>query len=69
MKNCNYNLLKVLHGKLDNVWRIEKHYLGDAGGLDCDCGNILKNIVDDDRKHIAQLEKELARHISDKTFS
>ncbi len=63
MKNVNYNLLKVLHGKLDNVWRIEKHYVRDATKGCKKCQTILKKIWSDDQKHIAALRTELATHV------
>jgi len=67
MKNVNYNLLKVLHGKLDNAWRIEKHYLRDAAKGCTRCRTILKRIWTDDKRTIEALRVELAAHVkSDK---
>lgn len=62
MKNFNYNLLKLLHGQLDNVWRIEKHYLQDANDLSCDCKKVLEEIKKDGEKHIAMLLEEIGKH-------
>jgi len=67
MKNVNYNVLKVLHTELDNLWRIEKHYLKDAKKSRCDCPKILKVIQKDAKRHIDMLRRELgAHHKSDK---
>jgi len=68
MKNVNYNLIKVLLGKLDDVWRVEKHYLNDVKGMKCNCSKILKKIWQDDEKHIAMLRKEIASHVVRKKF-
>lgn len=62
MKNANYNLVKLLHEALDNAWRIEKHYLGDAGGAGCACPGVLKQLHQDYQKHIEMLKAELAEH-------
>jgi hypothetical protein len=62
MKNYNYNLLKLLHSYLDNVWRIEKHYLHDAQDLPCDCKKILEEIKADGEKNISILRKEIEKH-------
>jgi hypothetical protein len=62
MKNANYNVLKLLHLTLDNLWRIEKHYLKDARGAKCDCGRMLKTMHGDLKRHAEALKKELARH-------
>ncbi len=69
MKNHNYNLVKMLLTKLDDSWRVERHYAGDAEKSGCkQCQAILKKIMDDDAKHVAMLREELARHIQGKTF-
>jgi hypothetical protein len=63
MKNYNYNLIKMLHCKLDDLWRIEKHYLGDAEGLDCDCAKVLEEIRSDSERHIKMLKEEIKKHL------
>lgn len=62
MKNVNYNVLKVLHTELDNLWRIEKHYLKDAKKCRCGCSKLLKEIQKDAKRHIDMLRKELGAH-------
>lgn len=69
MRNANYNLVKLLLNKLDDSWRVEKHYEKDAREMSCkDCQKILKRILDVDKKHIEMLRKELAKHIKAKKF-
>lgn len=62
MKNINYNVLKLLHNQLDDLWRIEKHYLKDAKGAKCGCLKILSSLRSDFKKNIEALKKELAKH-------
>jgi len=60
MKNLHYDLIKLLHGKLDDAWRIEKHYLADA---DCDeCREMFEKLLAADREQIEMLSRELKRH-------
>ncbi len=63
MKNTNYNVLKLLHGTLDNLWRIEKHYLKDAKGGTCNCGKLLKQMQKDLTKQADALRAELSAHM------
>ncbi|MCK4858896.1 MAG: hypothetical protein KAT58_13060 [candidate division Zixibacteria bacterium] len=69
MKNANYNLVKLLLAKLDDAWRVEQHYLKDAEDHDCaTCQELLKTILNGDRKHIEALRQELAKHIKEDGF-
>ncbi len=68
MKNYNYNLVKLLHNALDNVWRIEKHYRKDANDLDCQCKEILEKIREDNQKHAEMLIAEMEAHSSKQDF-
>jgi len=69
MKNANYNLVKLLLNKLDDTWRVEKHYSKDAKSMSCkDCQAILGKILDADRRHVEMLRKELSKHIKTKQF-
>jgi hypothetical protein len=64
MKNANYNLIKMLLAKLDDTWRIEKHYAKDAQESACtSCQDVLKKIHEADMKHVDMLRKELAKHV------
>lgn len=63
MKNCSYNLVKLLLSALDNSWRIDKHYMEDAGCSGCKkCKEILKRIKKDNDEHAEMLREELKDH-------
>ncbi|MDD5251830.1 MAG: hypothetical protein PHT12_04330 [Patescibacteria group bacterium] len=69
MKNTNYNLVKMLLGKLDDGWRVERHYAGDATKSGCkSCAALLKKILADDKRHAKMLRDELAKHVRNKKF-
>ena len=69
MRNFNYNLIKMLHGKLDDLWRIEKFYLRDAkASKSKSCEKMLEVMHQDIKKHIAMLQKEIGRHVGNKKF-
>lgn len=59
MKNINYDLLKLLHTKLDTVWRLEKHYIEDADKVKSHSLDAMKQMLEDDKKHIAMLNEEI----------
>lgn len=63
MKNANYNAIKLLHLTLDNLWHIEQHYLNDAEGLSCKCGELLSELQTDLQKHVELLKGELGEHL------
>jgi protein-arginine kinase activator protein McsA len=70
MKNANYNLVKMLLAKLDDVWRIEQHYAKDAVEHGCDrCEALLTEILKTDKEHIEALRQELAKHIKADEFA
>jgi len=70
MKNINYNLIKLLHGKLDDLWRIEKFYLKDAQKAKCgNCQKILKEIQKGTKRHLEILVKEIGSHYQKKKFN
>jgi len=62
MKNINYNVLKLLHNQLDDLWRIERHYLKDAKGTRCSCSKLLQSMQKDMKRNIEALKKELVKH-------
>lgn len=69
MKNINYDLLKMLHSKLDNVWRIEKHYLKDAEETKCQhCIETWKKILEDEKKHVEMLKNKIEKKIVENKF-
>ena len=69
MKNFNYNLVKMLHAKLDDLWRIEKFYLKDAmKSKSKSCEKLFKEMQKDLKKEVKLLQQEIARHVSHKQF-
>ena len=69
MKNANYNLVKMLLAKLDDAWRVERHYAKDAAEQGCaGCQEILKKILEADKLHADLLRTELAKHIKSEKF-
>jgi hypothetical protein len=69
MQNINYDLLKLLHSKLDNVWRLENYYVRDAKKAKCHSLAALQQILKDEKKHVEMLRVELKMRFSSKKFS
>ena len=63
MKNINYDLLKLLHTKLDTVWRLEKHYIADAEHAQCHSIGAMRHMLEEEKKHIAMLQEEIKMRI------
>ena len=59
MKNINYDLLKLLHSKLDSAWRLEKYYVNDSKEAKCHSVGALEKILEDDKRHIDMLKEEI----------
>lgn len=59
MKNVNYNLTKLLLSKMDNVWRLENYYVRDSIKAKCHSVPALEEILEDERKHVELLRKEI----------
>ena len=59
MKNINYDLIKLLHCKLDSAWRLEKYYINDANEAKCHSLPSLEKILEEDKKHIEILREEI----------
>lgn len=59
MKNINYDLVKLLHSMMDIVWRIENHYAKDAEEAKCHSIGALKQILEQEKKHIEMISKEI----------
>lgn len=68
MKNINYDLLKLLHSKLDNVWRLENYYVRDAKKAKCHSVSTLERILKDEKKHADMLREEINMRMSSGTF-
>ncbi len=59
MKNINYDLLKLLHSTLDNIWRLENHYVKDAEDAKCHSTSAMKTILENEKKHAQMLREEI----------
>ena len=56
MKNINYDILKMLHSKLDNVWRLENYYVADAEKAKCHSVPALKQILEEEKKQSKRIK-------------
>ncbi len=63
MKDINYDLIKLLHCKLDTVWRLEKFYCNDAKKAGCKSAKALEQILEDEKHHVNLLTEELKTRI------
>ena len=63
MKNINYDLVKLLHMKLDGVWRLEKFYIRDANEAKCHSVPALEKMLADDKRHVEMLQEEIKGRI------
>ncbi|MFH1047137.1 MAG: hypothetical protein V1738_02440 [Patescibacteria group bacterium] len=68
MRNVNYNLVKMLLSKMDNAWRLENYYVRDAEAEDCHSLTVLKEILEDEKRHIELLRKELSMRCGNEKF-
>ncbi len=59
MKNINYDLLKLFHSELDNIWRLEKHYVNDSKEAKCHSVDALEKILEDEKRHAEMLKDEI----------
>jgi len=63
MKNINYDLIKLLHIKLDVVWRLEKFYIKDANEAKCHSVPALEKMLEEEKKHVKMLQDEIKGRI------
>lgn len=68
MKNINYDLIKTLHNKLDNIWRIENYYLKDADKAKCHSVPAWKKILKEEKKHADILKHEIELRVKANVF-
>lgn len=59
IKNINYDLIKLLHCKMDNAWRLEKFYCDDAKKESCKSLETLQKILDDEKQHVEMLKSKI----------
>ena len=63
MKNVNYNLIKTLHSTLDDVWRLEKHYVSDAKKAKCNSKGVLGAMLKQRKKDADALVAEIKKRM------
>jgi len=59
MKDINYDLVKLLHKKLDTIAQLERHYIKDAEEAKCHSIDALKQILVEEREHAEILAQEI----------
>lgn len=69
MKNINYDLVKLLHNKLDTCWRLEKFYCKDALDAQCESISALNKILEDEKIHVEMIRREIEKRIKAGLFS
>jgi hypothetical protein len=69
MKNVNYNLIKTLHGTLDDVWRLEKYYINDAEKERCESQGVLKTMLQQRKKDAESLIAAIKMRMDAGTFN
>jgi hypothetical protein len=60
MKDINYDLVKLLHKKLDTIAQLERHYIKDAEEARCHSVDALRQILSDERQHAEVLAQEIS---------
>jgi hypothetical protein len=63
MQDINYDLIKLLHCKMDSVWRLKKFYCDDAQKAQCESHPVLQEILKDEERHISLLAHELKQRM------
>jgi hypothetical protein len=60
MKDINYDLVKLLHKKLDTICQLERHYIDDAVKARCHSEAALRQILEEERAHVEVLAQEIS---------
>lgn len=61
MKNEKYNLVKLLHRRMKDIWLSDKHFSKDTK---CSrCKKMFAEMKKDHKKHADMLEQELKNHM------
>jgi len=68
MQNINYDLVKLLHVKLDSIWRLEKYYVNDAKEANCESTPALEKILEDDKKHATMISQAIKERMEGGIF-
>lgn len=64
MKNINYDLIKLLHCKMDTVWRLEKFYCSDAQQEQCASEPILQQILKQEKQQVQLLIEHIKKRMN-----
>lgn len=59
MQDINYDLVKLLHTKLETIARLERHFIQDTEDAKCHSVPALKQILEDEKRHADILAKEI----------
>ncbi|MEK7520660.1 MAG: hypothetical protein AAB560_01120 [Patescibacteria group bacterium] len=65
MKNHSHDLIHQLSEMLDSVWRIDRHYLGDAKTCSDECVKIWENLRSDLQKQCEILQESIKKHCAE----
>ncbi len=68
MRNVNYNLVKMMLSKMDNAWRLENYYVKDAEAEGCESAAALRDILEDEKRHIEVLRGEVSKRCGSEKF-
>lgn len=68
MKNINYDLIKLLHCKMDSIWRLENYYIKDAKDARCHSITALEAMLSDEKKHAQKLIDEIKMRMENNLF-
>lgn len=63
MDNHTFDLVKMLHQKMDMLARMEKYYVQDAESMGSECAKAMQGMMGDERRHVDMLTKELKSHL------
>jgi len=69
MKNINYDLIKLLHIKLDEIHRLEKFYIADATEAKCHSLTLLDIMLKDAKEKRDALIKEIKMRLDAEVFT
>lgn len=68
MKNINYDLIELLHHKLDIVARLETSCIKDAEEAQCHSLPALQQILEDERRHVDMIAEEIRMRVKADVF-
>lgn len=63
LKDINYDLIELLHTKLDTVAKLEEHFVEDAKVAKCHSEPALKKILQDEKEHAKALAEEIRMRV------